>query len=116
MVRAPPPITGAYVALVDALRHLQYKKLLKDDPILNAVASVSVGFYQGQAILDLDYAEDAKADTDMNIVMNGDAHFIEIQGTAEKGAFDQDALGEMLSLAKKGIDELLERQRLALSK
>ncbi len=108
-------ITGAYVALVDAMRHLQYRKKLNDDPIEHAIASVSVGIYQGEAILDLDYAEDANAETDMNIVMNSENHFVEMQGTAEGHAFGREALENMLSLAKKGIGELFELQRLALA-
>jgi ribonuclease PH len=107
-------ITGAYVALVDAVRSLQYEKVLNEDPVNNAIASVSVGIYEGTPILDLDYAEDSNAETDMNVVMNGEGHFIEVQGTAEGHAFSADELNEMLSLAEKGIDELFEIQRKAL--
>jgi len=107
-------ITGAYVALVDAVRSLQYEKVLNEDPVNNAIASVSVGIYEGTPILDLDYAEDSNAETDMNVVMNGEGHFIEVQGTAEGHAFSADELNEMLSLAEKGIDELFEIQRNAL--
>jgi len=107
-------ITGAYVALVDAVRSLQYEKVLNEDPVNNAIASVSVGIYEGTPILDLDYAEDSNAETDMNVVMNGEGHFIEVQGTAEGHAFSADELNEMLTLAEKGIDELFEIQRKAL--
>ena len=108
-------ITGAYVALVDAVRSLQYEKVLKEDPVNSALASVSVGIYKGTAVLDLDYAEDSNAETDMNVVMNGDGQFIEVQGTAEGHAFSSKELNEMLSLAQKGINELFEHQRKALS-
>ena len=108
-------ITGAYVALVDAVRSLQYEKILNEDPVNNVIASVSVGIYEGTAVLDLDYAEDSNAETDMNVVMNGDGHFIEVQGTAEGHAFSAEELNEMLALAKTGINELFEIQRNALA-
>jgi len=108
-------ITGAYVALVDAVRSLQYEKVLDEDPINNAIASVSVGIYKGTAVLDLDYDEDSNAETDMNVVMNGDGHFIEMQGTAEGHPFSTDELNEMLALAQKGITELFEMQTKALA-
>ncbi|MCH8976867.1 MAG: ribonuclease PH [Proteobacteria bacterium] len=108
-------ITGAYVALVDAVRSLQYKKILNEDPVNNVIASVSVGIYEGTAVLDLDYAEDSNAETDMNVVMNGDDHFIEVQGTAEGHAFSAEELNEMLTLAQTGINELFEIQRNALA-
>ena len=99
-------ITGASVALVDALRYLQREKRIKGDPLLNMVASVSVGMYQGAAVLDLDYAEDSNADTDMNIVMTSSGGLIEIQGTAEQEPFTELQFSEMFGLAKKGIAEL----------
>lgn len=108
-------ITGAYVALVDAVRSLQYEKVLNEDPVSNVIASVSVGIYAGTAVLDLDYAEDSNAETDMNVVMNGDGHFIEVQGTAEGHAFSTKELNEMLALAQTGINELFEIQRKALA-
>lgn len=108
-------ITGAYVALVDAIRSLQYEKVLIEDPVSNAIASVSVGIYKGTAVLDLDYAEDSNAETDMNVVMNGEGKFIEVQGTAEGHAFSSEELNEMLMLAKKGITELFEIQNKALA-
>ena len=108
-------ITGAYVALVDAVRSLQYEKVLKEDPVNSALASVSVGIYKGTAVLDLDYAEDSNAETDMNVVMNSDGQFIEVQGTAEGHAFSSEELNDMLSLAQKGINELLEHQNKSLA-
>ena len=108
-------ITGAYVAVVDAIRSLQRGKVLDEDPVTNVIASVSVGIYKGIAVLDLDYAEDSNAETDMNVVMNGDGHFIEVQGTAEGHAFSADELSEMLLLAQTGINELFEVQRNALA-
>jgi len=108
-------ITGAYVALVDAVRSLQYEKVLNEDPVTNAIASVSVGIYKGAAVLDLDYAEDSNAETDMNVVMNGEGKFIEVQGTAEGHAFSNDELNEMLALAQKGITELFGLQNKALA-
>lgn len=108
-------ITGAYVALIDAIRSLQYKKALDHDPLIHAIASVSVGIYQGTAVLDLDYAEDVKAETDMNVVMNSEGQFIEVQGTAEGAAFSHEELNDMLALAKKGINELFEYQQQALA-
>ena len=108
-------ITGSYVALVDAVRSLQYEKILNEDPVNNVIASVSVGIYEGTAVLDLDYAEDSNAETDMNVVMNGDGHFIEVQGTAEGHAFSAEELNEMLALAQTGINELFEIQRNALA-
>ncbi len=108
-------ITGAYVALVDAVRSLQYEKVLNEDPVNNVIASVSVGIYEGTAVLDLDYAEDSNAETDMNVVMNSDGHFIEVQGTAEGHAFSIEELNEMLALAQTGINELFDIQRKALA-
>lgn len=108
-------ITGAYVALVDAVRSLQYEKVLKEDPVNSALASVSAGIYKGTAILDLDYAEDSNAETDMNVVMNGEGQFIEVQGTAEGHAFSGDELNEMLRLAQKGITELFDLQNKSLA-
>jgi len=108
-------ITGASVALVDALRHLQREKHISVDPLLNMVASVSVGIYEGQAVLDLDYAEDSNAETDMNIVMTSTGGLIEIQGTAEKEPFTEKQFSEMFELAKKGIRELNKLQDQALN-
>ena len=103
-------ITGSYVALVDACNHLVASGKLKKSPIHGQVASVSVGIYQGTPVLDLDYAEDSNAETDMNVVMNEAGSFIEVQGTAEGHAFRMDELQSMLSLAQKGINELISKQ------
>lgn len=108
-------ITGAYVALVDAVRQLQARRLIKKDPIFGAVAAVSVGIVKGMPVLDLDYAEDANCDTDMNVVMNDGGGFIELQGTAEGHAFRNDELQTMLALASKGVAELVAAQRAALA-
>lgn len=107
-------ITGGYVALADAIRHLRDRKLIKKDPLHGQVASVSVGIYQGVPIVDLDYAEDSSAETDMNVVMNDGGAFIEVQGTAEGHAFRREELNAMLDLADQGIRQLLEKQREAL--
>lgn len=108
-------ITGGYVALADAIAHLKAKKLIKKEPLHGQVASVSVGIYDGTPVLDLDYAEDSNAETDMNVVMNDGGAFIEVQGTAEGHAFRRDEMDAMLNLAAKGIGELIEHQREALS-
>lgn len=108
-------ITGACVALVDAIRYLQRQKLISGDPLVDLVASVSVGVYQGTPVLDLDYAEDSNADTDMNIVMDANGGFIEVQGTAEAAPFSSEALNGMLQLAKEGIAELIAIQLRALA-
>jgi ribonuclease PH len=108
-------ITGAYVALVDAVRWLQKRKDITKDPIHGAIAAVSVGVYRGVPVLDLDYAEDSDCDTDMNVVMNDGGGFIELQGTAEGHAFRRDELDALLGLAEQGITELLAAQRAALA-
>ena len=108
-------ITGAYVALVDAVRKLQGKREITRDPVFGAVAAVSVGLWQGQPVLDLDYAEDSNCDTDMNVVMNDGGGFIEVQGTAEGHAFRRDELDALLGLAERGIAELFAAQRAALA-
>ncbi|MCO6441118.1 MAG: ribonuclease PH [Nitrococcus mobilis] len=107
-------ITGGYVALADALQSLTKKGLLKRPPLFGHVAAVSVGIYRGKVVLDLDYAEDAEAETDMNIVMNEVGALIEIQGTAEGHAFRRVELGQMIDLAEEGIRGLIEAQRQAL--
>lgn len=107
-------ITGAYVALVDAVRWLQARHNLARDPIHGAIAAVSVGIYRGTPVLDLDYAEDSDCDTDMNVVMNDGGGFIELQGTAEGHAFRRDELDALLGLAESGIAELMAAQRTAL--
>ena len=109
-------ITGAYVALVDATRHLLDKRVIKKNPIHGHVASVSVGIVDGQAMADLDYAEDSTAETDMNVVMNDAGAFIEIQGTAEGHAFRRNELDAMLDLAQSAIARLIEKQCEALDR
>ena len=104
-------ISGAWVALSDAIQTLVDRGDLSQNPILCQVAAISAGIYEGGAVLDLDYAEDSSADTDMNIVMNNNGGFIEVQGTAEAAAFDDSELNEMLALAKKGITEIFELQK-----
>ncbi|WP_250624856.1 ribonuclease PH [Pinirhizobacter soli] len=108
-------ITGAYVALADAVTVLMKRTPLKRNPIVGAVAAVSVGIVNGVPVLDLDYAEDSGCDTDMNVVMNDGGGFIEVQGTAEGHAFRRDELDAMLDLAGKGIAELVAFQRTALA-
>jgi ribonuclease PH len=108
-------ITGAYVALVDATRWLLAKRDIARDPVVGAVAAVSVGVYRGVPVLDLDYAEDSDCDTDMNVVMNDGGGFIELQGTAEGHAFRRDELDALLALAQAGCDELFAAQRATLA-
>ncbi len=108
-------ITGACVALVDALRYMQREKLLTTDPLLHMVASVSVGIYDGVAVLDLDYPEDSNAETDMNVVMTSAGGLIEIQGTAEQAPFTEAQFTQMFGLAKQGIQALHAIQNKALS-
>ncbi len=107
-------ITGGYVALADAIAHLKANKLIKKEPLHGQIASVSVGIFEGTPVLDLDYAEDSNAETDMNVVMNDGGAFIEVQGTAEGHAFRREEMDAMLDLAAKGIAELIEHQREAL--
>lgn len=109
-------ITGAYVALCDAVNQLLQKGELKKNPIHGAVAAVSVGIYNNQPVLDLDYPEDSNAETDMNVVMNDGGHFIEVQGTAEGHAFRREEMDQLLDLAESGIQQLLAAQQQALSK
>ncbi len=108
-------ITGAYVALVDAVNWLKSRNEIKREPIHGAVAAVSVGIYRGVPVLDLDYPEDSDCDTDMNLVMNDGGGFIELQGTAEGHAFRRDELDALLVLGEKGIGELFAAQRAALA-
>ena len=108
-------ITGAFVAARDAVNQLLEKKLITQDPIKDHVAAISVGIYQGTPVLDLDYAEDSSCDTDMNVVMTGKGGMIEVQGTAEGEAFSRKELDALLSLAEKGIQELVILQKQALS-
>jgi ribonuclease PH len=108
-------ITGAYVALVDAVTVLMRRENLKRNPSVGAIAAISVGIYRGMPVLDLDYAEDSSCDTDMNVVMNDGGGFIEIQGTAEGHAFRRGELDTLLALAEKGIGELVAVQRATLA-
>ncbi len=107
-------ITGACVALIDALRWLQEQGKLKTDPLKYMVAAVSVGIHEGQAICDLEYVEDSAAETDMNVVMTECGKIIEVQGTAEGEPFSQEELLQLLELAKGGIAELVALQKQAL--
>jgi len=108
-------ITGAYVALVDAIAWMKQRRMIKRDPVVGAVSAVSVGIWQGMPVLDLDYAEDSSCDTDMNVVMNDGGGFIELQGTAEGHAFRRDELDALLELATRGTAELCALQRAALA-
>ena len=108
-------ISGAYVALAIAIQRHVAKGRLKKNPLHGQVAAVSVGIYRGTAVLDLDYAEDSEAETDMNIVMNDASHFIEVQGTAEGHAFTDDEFSAMLKLARSGIKEIIGAQSEAIA-
>jgi len=103
-------ITGAYVAMIDAVNHLLENKLLEASPISQGVAAISVGVYKGTPVLDLDYIEDSDCDTDMNFVMTADGGFVEIQGTAEGEPFSRDTMNAMTDLADHGIKQLLALQ------
>jgi ribonuclease PH len=108
-------ISGAYVALSIAMGRLAAKGKLKKNPLFGQVAAVSVGIYNGMPVLDLDYAEDSEAETDMNIVMNEAARFIEVQGTAEGHAFTDDEFSAMLGLARSGIADIITTQSEAIA-
>ena len=108
-------ITGGCVALVDAVNYMLSRNLIKTTPIKQLVASVSVGIFKGLAVLDLDYDEDSKAETDMNIVMTESGGFIELQGTGEEGVFNHAQLLEMIALAEKGIKQLIGMQQKSLN-
>jgi ribonuclease PH len=107
-------ITGAYVALHDAINNLMQKGVVKENPLRDAVAAISVGIYQGIPVLDLDYVEDSACDTDMNVVMLGSGHFVEVQGTAEGHPFSREEMDTLLELAKHGIAQLVEMQQICL--
>ena len=108
-------ITGAAVALVDAINGLQRDKLLTQDPVLGMMSAISVGVYQGQPVLDLDYDEDSYADTDMNVIALEGKGLVEIQGTAEGEVFDRTQLNALLDLAEQGTESLFAAQRAALA-
>ncbi|UCF75143.1 MAG: ribonuclease PH [Betaproteobacteria bacterium] len=107
-------ITGACVALRDAVDVLLKQRLIASSPVRDYIAAVSVGVYEGTPVLDLDYAEDSRCDTDMNVVMTGSGGLVEVQGTAEGHAFSRTELNAMLDLAERGIRELVAAQRAAL--
>ena len=107
-------ITGAFVALHDAVRLLQDRQLIREWPIRDFVAAVSVGIYEGVPVLDLDYDEDSACDTDMNVVMTGSGGLVEVQGTAEGQPFTRAELDAMVDLAAAGIPQLIAAQRAAL--
>jgi len=109
-------VTGSYVALHDALTRMKKEKLITEWPLTASVAAVSVGIVDGKAVLDLDYELDVRAEVDMNIVMTSLGEFVEVQGTAERGTFDERQLSRMLKLARSGIARLLEIQNQALSR
>ena len=109
-------ITGAFVAAQDAVNWLLQRGAIAESPILQPVSAISVGIVRGVPLLDLDYAEDSACDTDMNVVMTGAGHFVEVQGTAEGAAFSRAEMDRLLQLAEKGIGELIELQRKSLSK
>ena len=109
-------ITGAFVALADALAWARQQGRLDGDPIVSEVAAVSVGVVDGQCVLDLDYAWDSTAEVDMNVVMNAQQQFIEVQGTGEAGTFSRDQLDELLDLAAGGIEQLISKQRQVLGR
>lgn len=104
-------ITGACIALVEAFNWMQKRKMIKKNPLKFLIAAISVGIYQEEAVLDLDYAEDSNAETDMNVVMNAHNEFIEVQGTAEGKPFKANELNSMLALAQKGIQDLIIKQK-----
>ena len=108
-------ITGAYIALADAIATMLKAGAIKENPIVQQIAAISVGVFEGTPVLDLDYPEDSKAETDMNVVMGSNGGFIEMQGTAEAAPFARAELNAMLDLAEKGIGELFEEQSKALT-
>lgn len=107
-------ITGAFVALYDAIASLKAQQLITGNPLRDFVAAVSVGIYQGTPVLDLDYLEDSACDTDMNIVMTGSGHLVEVQGTAEGAPFSREELNQLLDLGQQGIAQLIQYQKAAL--
>jgi ribonuclease PH len=107
-------ITGSLVALADAFAWMREQKMIAADPLRDFVAAVSVGIVGGTPVLDLDYSEDSSCDTDMNVVMTGAGHFVEVQGTAEGHPFTREEMSRLLDLASRGIGELVSMQRAAL--
>ncbi len=107
-------ITAAWIALYDCIEWMKKRSMLKKDPLKDHVAAISCGIYQGTPVLDLDYAEDSEADTDMNFVMTGSNGIIEIQGTAEKKPFSDEELSQLIALARKGVGKLIDLQKIAV--
>ena len=107
-------ITGAWIAVRDAINGLRASGALATDPLTDYVAAISVGMFEGHPLLDLDYAEDSQCDTDMNIVMTGAGNFVEVQGTAEGAAFTRDQMDALVALASDGIADLVRQQRAAI--
>jgi ribonuclease PH len=108
-------ITGACVALVDAINYMRKEDIIKTNPLKHMIAAISVGVYQGTPIADLEYVEDSEAETDMNVIMTEDGRLIEVQGTAEEEPFTFDEMQEMMALAKNAIGELIDEQKKALA-
>jgi len=108
-------ITGACVALVDAINYMRAKDIIKTNPLKHLIAAISVGVYKGTPIADLEYVEDSEAETDMNVIMTEDGRLIEVQGTAEEEPFSFDEMQEMMGLAKNAIGELIDEQKKALA-
>lgn len=108
-------ISGASVALVDAVNWMQKQKMIEESPIQHNVAAISVGIFEGECVLDLDYAEDSQAETDMNIVMSDTGKFIEVQGTAEGVPFAMEELEQLLNIGKQGIAQIIQVQKMALA-
>lgn len=109
-------ITGAYVALKEAIDWMMERELLSENPLKDNIAAISCGIYRGTPVLDLDYLEDSEAETDANFILTGSGNFVEIQGTAEQEPFTRDELNQLMDLAQKGIGELVEMQNSALGK
>ncbi|MCB1513705.1 MAG: ribonuclease PH [Hyphomicrobiaceae bacterium] len=108
-------ITGAWVALHDCIQWMRLREMVKDGVLRDQVAAISCGLYNGHAVLDLDYAEDSNADADANFVMTGSGGLVEVQGTAETVPFSQDSFDNLMALAKKGIGELVQLQKLTVA-
>lgn len=107
-------ITGAWIALYDCIEWMKKRSMVKKEALKDHVAAISCGIYQGTPVLDLDYAEDSEADTDMNFVMTGSQGIIELQGTAEKKPFSDEELAKLIALARKGVEKLIELQKIAV--
>jgi len=108
-------ITGAWIALNDCIQWMKVRDMVKDGVLRDHIAAISCGLYKGQAVLDLDYAEDSAADADANFVMTGAGGIVEVQGTAETTAFSQEQFDDLMKLAKKGIGELVQLQKLTVA-